>query len=233
MSNEDINRLKKEYARRRMRPNLAHLNSFFNPSYYHMIQQRERIILRQLNKLGFEDLKKTRILEVGCGSGGSLLNFLRYGAQPSLLAGIDLLLDRLALAYQTIPTASLVCGDAQLIPYPAASFDLVYQFTAFSSILDINIRKKMAAEMLRVLDPHGVILWYDFWWNPINQHTRGIKPAEIRHLFPDCKYDFLKITLAPPITRIIAPISYPVTLLLESLSMFNSHYLAIIKKRMD
>jgi hypothetical protein len=36
------------------------------------------------------------------------------------------------------------------------------------------------------------------WLNPTNPQTRGIRPAEIRRLFPDCKYHFERITLTPP-----------------------------------
>ena len=83
--------------------------------------------------------------------------------------------------------------------------------------------------MLRVLrspdpasgKPGGMILWYDFWLNPINPQTRGIRPAEIKRLFPNCLYEFHRITLAPPIARKLAPISWGLCLFLESLKIFN------------
>ena len=88
----------------------------------------------------------------------------------------------------------------------------------------------MAAEMLRVLKPGGAILWYDFWWNPTNPQTVGLKPKEIKALFSNCEYAFQKITLAPPLARRIVPISWQLAVLLESLKLFNSHYLVLIKK---
>ena len=45
------------------------------------------------------------------------------------------------------------------------SFDFVFQSTVFTSILDSEVRKEVAGEMLRVLKPGGVILWYDFHVN--------------------------------------------------------------------
>ena len=101
--------------------------------------------------------------------------------------------------------------------------------TAISSILDPGIRRNICADMLRVLrspdpasgKPGGMILWYDFWLNPINPQTRGIRPAEIKRLFPNCLYEFHRITLAPPIARKLAPISWGLCLFLESLKIFN------------
>jgi len=57
----------------------------------------------------------------------------------------------------------------------------------------------------------------------------GIRPAEIRELFPGCQIQFRKITLAPPIARKLAPVSWGLCYLLESLKIFNTHYLAAIR----
>ena len=88
----------------------------------------------------------------------------------------------------------------------------------------------MASEMLRVLRIGGAILWFDFWLNPTNPQTGGIRPKEIRTLFPYCTYIFRKITLAPPIARRIVPFSWPLAQFLESFGIFNSHYLVLIRK---
>ena len=109
--------------------------------------------------------------------------------------------------------------------------------TAISSILDPQIRRNICAELLRVLrspdpasgKPGGMILWYDFWLNPINPQTRGIRPAEIKRLFPNCSFEFHKITLAPPLARRVVPVSWILAYGLERLAIFNSHYLVAIK----
>ena len=194
------------------------------------IQQRERHLIELLKSNAIDPFIPYNILEIGCGGGGILLDLIRYGSFPSLLHGIDLLHDRLSFARQRLPSANLALADGQQLPYKPRFFDLLLQFTAFSSILDNEVKRNMAGEMLRVMKDGGTILWYDFWWNPINPQTAGIKPDEIRHLFPGCSYVFRKITLAPPIARKIAPISWPMALFLESLKIFNSHYLALIKK---
>ena len=74
-----------------------------------------------------------------------------------------------------------------------------------------------------------MILSYDFWLNPTNPQTRGIRPAEIKQLFPNCHYEFHRITLAPPLARRLAPVSWGLCLFLESLKIFNTHYLVAIR----
>lgn len=59
--------------------------------------------------------------------------------------------------------------------------------------------------MLRALKPDGIILWYDYHMNnPKNPDVKGVKKKEIYELFPHCQIDLKRITLAPPVTRLIA-----------------------------
>jgi ubiquinone/menaquinone biosynthesis C-methylase UbiE len=166
---------------------------------------------------------------MGCGGGGVLTEYLGFGASPENLFGIDLLFDRLLHAHHRLPGSGFSNADGQSLPYPSKTFDLVLQYTAISSILDPEIRLNICAELLRVLKSGGMILWYDFWLNPTNPQTRGIRPSEIRRLFPGCRFKFHRITLAPPIARRLVPISWQLSALLEKLTVFNSHYLAVIR----
>jgi SAM-dependent methyltransferase len=175
---------------------------------------------------------------VGCGGGGVLAELLSFGAAPGDLFGVDLLRDRLSYAHGRLPGSHFYNADGQRLPFPSRSFDLALQFTALSSVLDPNIRQTICREMLRVLrspepvtgKPTGLVVWYDFWLNPTNPQTRGIRPEEIRQLFPGCRYEFRRITLAPPLTRRLAGVSWGLCLFLESLKFLNTHYLAIIQR---
>jgi ubiquinone/menaquinone biosynthesis C-methylase UbiE len=169
------------------------------------------------------------ILEIGCGNGAVLNEYSFFGAASSRLFGIDLLSDRIQIAHADLPKLPLSCADAQYLPYRSNSFDLVLQYTVFSSILDMKVKMQIAQEILRVIrKPGGLILWYDFWINPTNPQTHGIRPAEIRALFPQCSFTFRKITLAPPISRLLAPGFWFFCLLLENLRILNTHYLVAI-----
>jgi hypothetical protein len=158
-----------------------------------------------------------------------LREFLSFGVSPESFHGVDLLHWRLMEARSITPQSPLVNADGRHLPYPDGCFDVVMQLTAFSSILDDQVRHEVAAEMLRVLASDGLILWYDFWVNPLNRETRGVRLAEIRDLFPHCRRDHRRITLAPPIARRLAPVSWLACYALEKLRIFNTHYLAVIR----
>jgi ubiquinone/menaquinone biosynthesis C-methylase UbiE len=126
---------------------------------------------------------------------------------------------------------NLSAGNATQLDFAQQRFDLVFLFTVFSSILDHDVRKAAAQEMLRVLKGGGCIVWYDFHVNnPRNPDVRGVKKAEVRQLFPNCSYHFDRITLVPPVARALAPHSAVLCRLLASAKIFSTHYLAFITK---
>lgn len=228
LNSDDLNRLRTEYANRKRRLSDSNRYSSFNPANLFTLQQRQRAIVQLLRRHGVTRLDHQRIFELGCGTGGVLLEFLGYGATPAALHGADLLPDRVLCAHMRLPHLPLTCADGQYLPYATGAFDLVLQCTAFSSILDNTIKINLAREMLRVLKPTGMIVWYDFWFNPTNAHTRGIRPTEIRRLFQNCQLEFCRVTLAPPLARRLVPFSWLLCAGLEKLKVFNTHYLVAI-----
>ena len=123
-------------------------------------------------------------------------------------------------------------GLAGQLPWENGSFDLVSQYTAFTSILDPGLRTRVASEMVRVLKPGGAVLWCDFVYNnPFNPNVRGIRKRAIERLFPDCTITFQRVSLAPPLARRIVPFSWPLAFLLEQLKVLNTHLIALIRPR--
>lgn len=222
----DIERLRTEYARRAERLSAANPYALTNPDYLFTIQQRQRAVLRMLNRSGLVPLNPHRVLEIGCGSGGVIREFLSYGARD--VHGIDIRADSLRIARENWIAVPLACANAEHLPYPADRFDLVLQFTAFSSILDDAVHMQMVSEIRRVLRKPGKILWYDFWLNPGNPQTRGMQLRDIQRLFPGCRIQHEKITLAPPAARRIVGKSWLFASLMEKFKIFNSHILALI-----
>lgn len=229
-SGADFTRLRNEYKNRDHRLAESDLYALHNPANLFMFQQRQRDIVSLLNQFEIFPLGQQRILEVGCGKGQIMHEFLGYGAAPECLYGIDILEHHVRKAAHTLPHLPLACADGRYLPYKNDSFDLIMQYTAFSSILDQSVKSSMAQEMLRVLAPTGLILWYDFWINPTNPQTRGIRPIEVRDLFPECQYTFRRITLAPPISRRLSTVSWLLCCLLERFVILNTHYLVAIRK---
>jgi ubiquinone/menaquinone biosynthesis C-methylase UbiE len=224
----ETERLKAAYERRQC----GDLYSWFNPGHLFLMQERELRTLTLLRGLGLSRLEEQKILEVGCGTGYWLGEFIKWGARPENLTGIDLLPERLATA-QSILSAKvgLVQANATHLPFSPAKFDLVLQSTVFTSILDAAMKQAVAEEMLRVMKPQGLILWYDYHCNnPRNKDVRGVKKREIHELFSGCRIELQRITLAPPLTRLLAPYSSQLCALLEKLRIFNTHYLGVIRK---
>lgn len=169
------------------------------------------------------------IADIGCGTGQWLAEFIQWGAQPGSLHGIDLLDERVNAARTRLPDADLRAGDARHLPWQDDSFDLVTQFTVFSSILDSGVRQELANEMVRVLRPDGRILWYDCRYsNPFRPAVRGLNRADIRGLFPNCAIDFAVTTLVPQLSRVIARHSHALAAALEGLRFTCTHFAAVI-----
>jgi len=205
----------------------------FEPAQMLAVQERERKLLKQLAARGFHSiLESARILEIGCGTGFWLREFIRWGARPENIFGIDLLPERIASAQSLCPSAvTLSCQSATDLHNLPCSFDLVLQSTVFTSILEPQMKRRIASEMLRVLSPGGLIVWYDFHMsNPANPDVCGIKKGEINELFPGCRIQLERITLAPPLGRLIARTSPSLYRAAAAIKLLCTHYLGLIQK---
>jgi len=90
----------------------------------------------------------------------------------------------------------------------------------------------IADEIVRVLAPGGALLWYDFAYNnPRNPNVRGIGRAEIKKLFPELAGKIRTVTLAPPLTRLIAPRWWTLASFLEAIPPLRTHLIAVLIKQ--
>jgi SAM-dependent methyltransferase len=196
------------------------------------IQERERHVLRLLDRYQLMPLAGRKILEVGCGTGKWLRDLVAWGADPESLFGVELLQASAARARRLCPqSVTIECGSAANLSYESGSFDIVLQATVFTSVLDDNMRRAMAAEMLRVLRPNGIIVWYDFFLkNPWSSYVRPVTKVELRDLFPGCSLDLRRVSLAPPLTRLLAPRSWPACAVLSRVPPLCTHYLGAIRR---
>lgn len=237
----EVDRILEEYGRR-ARSGSAGLYMPTEPAVLFMIHERVRVLLRLLRAEGLLPLVGAKLLEVGCGTGSWLADFEAWGVERGNIAAIELDPERGAEAQARFPAlrdergrvlspgADIRIGDASSLPWEAASFDVVFQSTVFTSILNEGMRKAVAEEMMRVAKPGGVILWYDFFRdNPWNPAVRGVGGPEIRSLFPGRSVRLSRVTLAPPIARRLVPLSWTVAHLLEKARLLNTHYLGIIR----
>jgi SAM-dependent methyltransferase len=203
-----------------------------DPGHLFLMQSRERRVLGLLRRLGLLPWPEGRkILEVGCGTGTWLRDLVRWGVPPSVLTGIELRGTAIEHARRlTPPTVQIDLASAASLPYPDRSFNVILQSMVFSSVLDQRVRQLIAGEMLRVLAPRGVILWYDFFLdNPRNPDVRGVKRRDVETIFPGCEVEFSRVTLAPPLARAVAPYSTIACQLLELVPVLRTHHLGVIR----
>jgi ubiquinone/menaquinone biosynthesis C-methylase UbiE len=194
--------------------------------------EREAAMVVLFRKADLHSLEGLRILDVGCGRGELLRRFMSFGAAPSLLFGIDLIDEYVEDARILAPHLQIASGSADRLPFPDRSFDMVTQFTLLTSVLDGNVKQAIAGEMARVLKPGGRVLWYDFSYNnPRNPDVQGIGKSEIRRLFPGFAMSSRRVTLAPPMGRIIAPLSPLLYSALARMKFLCTHYICLLRKQ--
>jgi SAM-dependent methyltransferase len=150
------------------------------------------------------DLSGLRAIDIGCGHGSFLRLLIDWGASPACLAGTELQADRLEQArLHTAPGVRWHLGT--LDAFPDNSADLVSARTVFSSLLEDELRRELAAEMWRVLRPGGWAMIFDCRYsNPRNRNLRKVTDVELLRLWPAEKRHYRTLVLAPSLARALA-----------------------------
>lgn len=130
-----------------------------------------------------EGAKGKRLLDVACGTGRTLAQIAE--AHPDLkLYGLDLSPYYVQEARGTladVPNVSLVAENAEHMPFADALFDVVTSVYLFHE-LPRNARRKVIAEMHRVLRPGGLLV--------IEDSAQYAEAAELRTFLDQFPEDF-------------------------------------------
>lgn len=227
---DEAEKIKERYERRKSIPQNKY--SLSNPDILMRVQEKERKILKLLRNAKLVPLSDKKILEVGCGTGANLLEFIRFGANPTNIIGNDLLQGRIETAKNNLPQdVRLICCEASELNLQDNQFDIVLQSTMFSSILDLSLQKQIAEKMWHWTKPGGYIIWHDIIHaNPYNRDVISVKLRDIKELFPKGIFKIKKTTLFPFIAeKITARFYFPYTLC-NMLPFFRMHILCFIQK---
>lgn len=206
--------------------------SMLKSDVWHTVHERQRAMIALFLAIGWFDLERRRLIEVGSGSGGNLLELLRLGFDPSNLRGVELLPERHAQARRLLPEAiALHLGDAMKLPVDTESHDAVLLSTVFSSILDDVFQQQLADTLWDWVKPGGGVLWYDFTLNnPRNPDVRGVPLHRVRELFPRGRMVSRRVTLAPPIARRVTRVHPSLYTFFNAIPLLRTHVLAWIEK---
>lgn len=155
--------------------------------FFEQVEQFRYTLQPFMNRIiRFNEYKGKNLLEIGCGLGTDLLQFARAGAHVTGVdltpASIDLARKRFSL--YGVP-ATFQVADAESLPFPDASFDVVYSFGVLHHTPDTQ---KAINEVFRVLKPGGEMIlmlyhkhsWHFFAGVPLTALARWFKRTSQR-----------------------------------------------------
>ena len=219
----ELDKIAERYKRRA--PD-AVADKFSIPFTSFIVNEREGRYRKEILK-HFDQINNLKILEIGAGGGSNLYFFKDIGILPENIFANELLPERIEQLRLNHPDVHIIEGDACEIN-ENEKFDIVFQSTVFTSILDEGFRIKLAERMQSLVKKNGIILWYDFVYNnPSNNDVKRVSKNEILKLFNGLKkIEFFPVTLAPPIGRKIGTFY---TLINKLFPFLRTHVIAVIQ----
>jgi ubiquinone/menaquinone biosynthesis C-methylase UbiE len=198
-----------------------------------ILVEREQVLRDLLQGALSETASGLRVLEIGCGSGSTLLSWRERFAGGHTLVGVDLLQFRLAEAQRMNADGQFVCAGGDRLPFRADSFDVVLAYTLFSSVLSDRTARGISDEVDRVLKPGGLVVIYDFRVRrPTSRGTRAVRLHQIVSWFPAYSMRAQQVTVFPPLARHLAFLTAIFYGWLRRLPALLTHNLVLLAKPM-
>ena len=171
---------------------------------------RRRIFFDVLKRI-LGDRRDLKMLDVGCGVGGMMVELRRFG-EPM---GLELSTEMIARAKER-GFPNVFCGDAESLAAADEGFDLV---TAFDCIEHLDRDQEALREFYRVLKPGGHLFVsvpaYQFLYaenDRVAQHKRRYVRRELRARIENAGFEIVQ---ASHINLWLFPIILPAVLLLK------------------
>lgn len=198
---DEVDKIKERYEKRLVDPTVAKQGR--SEAYIQLSTKEKEAHFKKIITQNFPDLSSIKVLEIGAGTGLNIDFFKKIGLKSHQIFANELIDERVEILRSRHPDITIIPGDAtQLSTVQWGQFDVVFQSTVFTSILDDAFKQILAKKMVDMIHPNGIILWYDFIYNnPKNPDVKGVSTSEVQNLFPNFLFQFKKITLAPPIGR--------------------------------
>ncbi len=161
---------------------------------------RGELLARVLDVTRAQRERGEAVLDVGCGGGWWLERLAAAGVDGALLAGVDLIPERVERARARVPAARIDVADAARLPFADARFGVVLALTALSSAGSRARARRMLDEARRVLAPGGVLLVYEPRLPTRNRDTHRVTRRALATR-PGDEVAHEAITLLPPLAR--------------------------------
>lgn len=206
-----------------------------NPEVLFQAFAIERANVAALRSLSLEK-SRTKILDVGCGAGSGLLQFVKLGFNPANLSGIDLSEQRIAHARILLPGIDIRAGDASRMPFSDESFDLVFESTMLGTLETQSLLGTIADEMIRVTRPGGYIMLADWRYS---RRGSGVKTAISREKIAELFHVGMgtevvrreRGALVPPLGRRLSRLAPSLYFLVSALLPFASGQITTVLKK--
>ena len=158
-------------------------NLLSNPGVLLQVLAQDAAMVRALRSTHLES-GSARVLDVGCGDGSSLWPLLRLGFDPQNLHGVDLQMELIAKAASKHPLIHFEAADATRLRFEDGTFDLVMESTMLIHATNDELASRIAAEMLRVTKPGGILLVADWRYAKLrNRYYKAVTLRRISQLF--------------------------------------------------
>lgn len=179
-----------------------------NPEVAFQLFAFDRANIRALQRMEF-DRDTARVLDVGCGNGAGLVQFLRLGFRQDQMSGIDIDAERIERARKTLPAAEFKCESADAMSYATGSFDIVLESTMFVLLPSEEMARGIAREMVRVTRPGGYLMLIDWRYSkPGSDVYKAMSKRRVAELFDVGGTTSLiareKGALVPPVGRALS-----------------------------
>ena len=132
---------------------LGELQDYYNRVYYRHTHAEKRIpnhYVRLAQR--FQPWQGKRLLDVACGTGVWLRAAADLGAIP---AGVDISRVALDICKDSLPSAELLCGPAERLPFGDERFDFISCLGALEHFLQPETALR---ELIRVAKPNAMFL---------------------------------------------------------------------------
>lgn len=207
-----------------------------NPEVLFQSLSRDAAMVRALRWIG-SDPQAARVLDVGCGEGDSVWTLLRLGFQASNVSGVDIQREKIARAKASNPAVNFECADATRLGFQDETFDIAMESMMFLQLTDDDIARRIAAEMIRVTRPGGILLVSDWRYSkPGSSEFKGVSTRRIADLYQVgrktevCKR--FRGPLVPPVGRFVSKYCSPAYFAIQAVFPFLAgHVVTVLRKR--